>query len=419
MTGGYSEKKHTRAVPEWKNRTQILRFALTSGARTFLLAFTARAGISAFWALVKVIRRRAHVAEVFRIVLEPYPLTFAAGLGAFSFFHKLLLNLARFDNLGSERSRAFVSGGISSLAIYLEHPSRRMVFVETFGIRALQAVVNLLYSRNLLRIPHGAMLLFLYICAQIIYGVMLDPSKVRPTFFTMLTSQAYTSPKLLDINRRNLSTAEEIIDGASTIARTTLATPALPLKEAVMAIRKEYSGGVRDPLERERHLVAWINRVGLGKDPSEMATYGISRTLPARDLYCALIHPGHSHWRDLMENWFGCFFTVLPLALGVNMATTIAFNARKVSKSPFRSALPTLISASRTSAFFGSLNVIYRAGLCVITALIERGVLKKPPRWTYWAFGIPAGLSVLWESPGRVRELNVFALPTVSGDVIL
>ncbi|KAJ3338736.1 hypothetical protein HDU93_009142 [Gonapodya sp. JEL0774] len=243
---------------------------------------------------------------------------------------------------------------------------------------------------------------------------MLDPSKIRPAFFGMLTSQAYTSPVLLDINRRNLANANLILDQISHSAYThsTSGIPQITLKEAVTAICKEYSGGVRNPSDRQRFLLSWVARTGLGKSASDSALFGIPRTLPSSDLYCALIHPGHSHARDLFENWFGCFFTVLPLAAGLNLATTLAFRATKFAKNPIGTALPAIVGASRTSAFFGSLNVIYRAGLCATTDLIERGLMDRRPMWMYWALGIPAGLSVLCESPGRVRELNVFALPT-------
>ncbi|CAD6569098.1 MAG: hypothetical protein TREMPRED_005046 [Tremellales sp. Tagirdzhanova-0007] len=206
----WRDEDEKRLLPRDSERSLIL--ALKRGMRSFLLAFSVRAGVNVLLLLFRTYRRRRlEFKLLWHAMFGTESFRFGAMIGTFTFLNIFTLHLLRLapplsyfrrrlrlglftqatfgppereGNEGERRWQAAVAGAVGSFGLLWEAKFRRtgvaQQHVEPFlmFVRGLQGSYNLYTPRFGIHIPHGGILLFGACCGQIMYAWLCSPETI-------------------------------------------------------------------------------------------------------------------------------------------------------------------------------------------------------------------------------------------------
>lgn len=152
--------------PKWLDIHEILVHSLKGSARSFVIGYSTRAGISFLVKLFQSLRKKAKISLVETLFNLP-SLRFAGMLSSFSFLFKLISNSLLFYRKKYDKKNGAIAGGVAGLAILWESKGNRIAISQQFFFRALLASKNALKQRYLLDLPYGDAFLFGISCASI------------------------------------------------------------------------------------------------------------------------------------------------------------------------------------------------------------------------------------------------------------
>ncbi|EJD01717.1 uncharacterized protein FOMMEDRAFT_142253 [Fomitiporia mediterranea MF3/22] len=421
---------------------ECLEHAGRGGLRAGTFGFTLRSGFNMFVLLFRIRKMPRHFrfSLIRHAILGLDSFRFAAMLGSFVAVYKFLLNAlpilfppprvnnafspsesptTPFDELPmtmaptrSERRRgrlsfraqahevwirkrtrrwhAVVAGALSGLAVLFEKKSRRVTIAQQLFVRGLQGSYNALSTRHNIKIPHGDVLVFALCCGQIMYGFLLRPDTIPPSYSTWIQNASKVPPQAVKANR--------------TLIRDGYFEP----DDFLLLL----SDPVTTPLNRARIASRVLSA-------EEFSDFG-PRYAP-----CEVVHP----WLDsCMEVPLDRFLSVakwmFPIYGALHLVPPVLFKWRHFLENPGEVFLRAGLGTARSSAFLGVFVVIYQTYFCLKHNLHRilsspRSPLKLRKEWidiliskpSFWLGGMLSGLSLFVEAKRRRGELTMYVLP--------
>ncbi|KAI5474992.1 peroxisomal membrane protein 4 [Pseudohyphozyma bogoriensis] len=148
-----------------RNLDELLNYALSGGARSFLLGWGLRAGVNLVVVSLRITKKRG---------------------------------IARFGR--TEIWHAALAGGVSGMAVWAEKPSRRVTISQQLLVRGLQGNYNIAHKLGYVNIPNGDALLFGAACGQIMYAWLMAPDTLAPGYRKFITNASGVCPPCLPVN---------------------------------------------------------------------------------------------------------------------------------------------------------------------------------------------------------------------------
>ncbi|KAI9632051.1 uncharacterized protein MKK02DRAFT_21065 [Dioszegia hungarica] len=406
----WRNKDAKKLYPRDPERAGIL--ALKRGLRSFLLAFSVRAGVNVLLLLFRTLRRKGlRVQLILHAIFGAEPFRFGATIGTFTFLNTLTLHLLRlapplsylrrrfragFNHKpsfgpperegaeGERRWQAAVAGAVGSLGLLWETKARRRGVAQQMFVRGLQGSYNQYAPKMGVRIPHGDVLLFGLCCGQIMFAWLLSPETI-PREYNKWILSAFRGPEC-----------------------------------AVLANRTAVRQGIIEPAHIQMALdhkhVTPGNTVRLRRF-LEMAKEGQGWKVPAT-IPCEILHPATD---GCVENNFKRFFEVfrfmVPAYSALHLIPTLVLRRQSLQRDPLRILLRVVLGITRSCSFLGGFVFIYHALFCLRSQTIlqgwspkwaERGLRRKE---TFWGIGFATCASLFLEDKKRRAELAMYVLP--------
>ncbi|WVF69152.1 hypothetical protein IAT40_003927 [Kwoniella sp. CBS 6097] len=403
----WRDKDEKKVLPRDSERAGIL--AAKRGLRSFLLAFSVRAGVNVLITLFRNIRSKKLRLALFRhAIFGAEPFRFGAMIGTFTFLNTLTLHILRlappvsyyrrrFKNgiwnkptfgpperegdEGERRWQAAVAGAVGSLGLLWESTSRRTGVAQQMFVRGLQASYNQYTPRFGIHIPHGDLLVFGACCGQIMFAWLLSPETI-PREYSAWILQASRVPDF-----------------------------------AVMANRTAVRSRTIDPKQVHRALahkaITPTNRKSL-----EQFLLKLKDGFKPAAVPCEMVHP----WVDScpetnFRRFFAVFRFMLPVYSALHLIPMLVLRRHHVKRDPLRMIARAIWGITRSCSFLGVFVAIYQVLFCLRTQSIEQGwgagwlrtALKR--KETFWLIGFSTCLSLLVEEKKRRAELAMYVLP--------
>lgn len=87
---------------------------------------------------------------------------------------------------------AVVAGALAGgFGVMFEKKGRRVTIAQQLFVRGLQGSYNALSTRHNIKIPHGDVLVFSLCCGQIMYGFLLRPDTIPPSYSAWFVAQHF------------------------------------------------------------------------------------------------------------------------------------------------------------------------------------------------------------------------------------
>ncbi|WRT67803.1 uncharacterized protein IL334_004777 [Kwoniella shivajii] len=396
-----------KALPRDPERAGVL--ALKRGLRSFLLAFSVRAGVNVLITLFRNLRSKKLRLALFRhAIFGQEPFRFGAMIGTFTFLNTLTLHILRLappigyykrrikngifnkptfgppereGDEGERRWQAAVAGAVGSLGLLWESTSRRTGVAQQMFVRGLQASYNQYTPRFGIHIPHGDLLVFGACCGQIMFAWLLSPETI-PKEYSAWILQASRVPDF-----------------------------------AVMANRTAVRQRIIDPKQVQRALahkaITPSNRKALEQVLLKLKDGWRPSAVP-----CEMVHP----WVDRcpetnFRRFFAVFRFMLPVYSALHLIPMLVLRRHHVQRDPLRMLARAVWGITRSCSFLGVFVMIYQILFCMRTQSIEQGwgtswlriALKR--KETFWLMGFSTCLSLLVEEKKRRAELAMYVLP--------
>ncbi|KAF7331614.1 hypothetical protein MKEN_00041000 [Mycena kentingensis (nom. inval.)] len=420
-----------------------LEHALTGGARAATLGFGLRACFNVLLVLVRVRRlgRSQLVGALRHAVFGEDACRFAAMLGTFAAMYKLLINalplvfpardlqLSRLigaqalphpvyeagsvDEITRRSSaemlsvaspsaeqpgmlatsartwHAALAGTVAGgLSILWEKRSRRIVLAQQLFVRGLQGV----YTRQGVRIPHGAVFLFVLASGQIMYAFFQRPETMPRSYINWIQDASKAHPESFQYNR--LVVEKGLYD--PTLLNKVMAKPTTTASNyaALASIRQSILDG----------------------DTANVPAY----------LPCAGLHPmSDSCFKVAPIRFLQVALWMLPVYSVLHFLPALAFRWKAFRMDPIRMLARVAVGSLRSSAFLGMYVILAEAVWCIKHNLYEKIPISPLLHWLIptslantlissysWYFtGFAAGLSLFIEDQRRHAELVMYVLP--------
>ncbi|WVQ96654.1 hypothetical protein IAU59_003760 [Kwoniella sp. CBS 9459] len=403
----WRDKDEKKVLPRDSERAGIL--AAKRGLRSFLLAFSVRAGVNVLLTLFRNIRSKKLRLALFRhAIFGAEPFRFGAMIGTFTFLNTLTLHILRLappvsyyrrrlkngiwnkptfgppereGDEGERRWQAAVAGAVGSLGLLWESTGRRTGVAQQMFVRGLQASYNQYTPRFGIHIPHGDLLVFGACCGQIMFAWLLSPETI-PREYSAWILQASRVPDF-----------------------------------AVMANRTAVRNRTIDPKQVHRALahkaITPTNRKSL-----EQFLLQLKDGLRPAAVPCEMVHP----WVDScpetnFRRFFAVFRFMLPVYSALHIIPMLVLRRHHVKRDPLRMIARAIWGITRSCSFLGVFVAIYQVLFCLRTQSIEQGwgggwlrtALKR--KETFWLMGFSTCLSLLVEEKKRRAELAMYVLP--------
>ncbi|OCF43564.1 hypothetical protein I317_02582 [Kwoniella heveanensis CBS 569] len=403
----WRDKDEKKVLPRDSERAGIL--AAKRGLRSFLLAFSVRAGVNVLLTLFRNIRsKQLRLALFWHAIFGAEPFRFGAMIGTFTFLNTLTLHILRLappvsyyrrrlkngiwnkptfgppereGEEGERRWQAAVAGAVGSLGLLWESTGRRTGVAQQMFVRGLQALYNQYTPRFGIHVPHGDLLVFGACCGQIMFAWLLSPETI-PREYSAWILQASRVPDF-----------------------------------AVMANRTAVRNRMIDPKQVHRALahkaITPTNRKSL-----EQFLLRLKDGFKPAAVPCEMVHP----WVDScpetnFRRFFAVFRFMLPVYSALHIIPMLVLRRHHVKRDPLRMIARAIWGITRSCSFLGVFVAIYQVLFCLRTQSIEQGwgsgwlqtALKR--KETFWVMGFSTCLSLLVEEKKRRAELAMYVLP--------
>nr|XP_031864219.1 uncharacterized protein CI109_000131 [Kwoniella shandongensis]KAA5531291.1 hypothetical protein CI109_000131 [Kwoniella shandongensis] len=403
----WRDEAEKKALPRDSERASIL--ALKRGLRSFLLAFSVRAGVNVLLVLFRHIRRKSLRLALFRhAIFGAEPFRFGAMIGTFTFLNTLTLHILRLapplsyyrrrlrngffnkptfgppereGDEGERRWQAAVAGAVGSLGLLWESKGRRTGVAQQMFVRGLQASYNQYTPRFGIRIPHGDLLVFGACCGQIMFAFLLSP-ETMPKEYSQWIQAASRVPEF-----------------------------------AVLANRTAVRKGFIEPLQVQRALghkaITPQNRKTL-----EGVLEKIKQGWNPPNVPCEMVHPWSNSCPDTgIRRFFSVFRFMLPVYSALHLIPMLVLRRNHFQRDPLRMLARAIWGITRSCSFLGAFVAIYQLLFCLRIQTIEQPYGTKfwqtfaKRKETFWMMGFATCLSLLVEEKKRRAELAMYVLP--------
>ncbi|KAI0722482.1 hypothetical protein C8Q76DRAFT_615216 [Earliella scabrosa] len=290
-----------------------------------------------------------------------------------------------------------------AIAILFEKRSRQVGIAQQMFVRGLQGSFNAMSDKHGFKIPHGDVLIFTLCCGQIMYGFLLRPETLPPSY------------------NRWIQVASKVPE------------------EAVRINNCLVRDGYFDPQDMERvmkyknitpkHYATLVDRVAKARLPEDLRSFG-HRFVP-----CAVVHPDIDSCVTVqIAHFWEVFRWMLPIYGALHFIPMMLFRRDKLMKDPSRMLLRAAWGTGRSSAFLGTFVLIYQLYFCskhnlyeklmslrnsASTSLLAYLAKRLPAGWidiiiskqSFFLGGLLSGLSLFVEEKRRREELAMYVLP--------
>ncbi|KAK8858599.1 hypothetical protein IAR55_002828 [Kwoniella newhampshirensis] len=403
----WRDETEKKALPRDSERASIL--ALKRGLRSFLLAFSVRAGVNVLLVLFRHIRRKSLRLALFRhAIFGAEPFRFGAMIGTFTFLNTLTLHILRLapplsyykrrlkngifnkptfgppereGDEGERRWQAAVAGAVGSLGLLWESQSRRTGVAQQMFVRGLQASYNQYTPRYGIRIPHGDLLVFGACCGQIMFAFLLSP-ETMPREYSQWILAASRVPEF-----------------------AVLANRSAVRQGAINPVQVQRALGHKALTSRNRKkLEGVLDKIKQGWRPSYVP--------------CEMVHPWSNSCPDTsFRRFFSVFRFMLPVYSALHLIPMLVLRRNHVQRDPLRMLARAIWGITRSCSFLGLFVAIYQALFCLRIQTIEQSYGTKfwqtfaKRKETFWMMGFATCLSLLVEEKKRRAELAMYVLP--------
>ncbi|CAK9784219.1 unnamed protein product [Cutaneotrichosporon oleaginosum] len=409
----WRSKDEKRLYPDDAERSLIL--ALKRGLRSFILAFSVRAGVNVLIVLFRVLKAgkrgkgRVTMTTLRKAIFGEEPMRFGAMIGTFTFLNCLTLHLLRLapplsyikrrlrhglsqptfgppqreGNEGERRWQAAAAGAVGSLGLLWETAGRRTGIAQQMFVRGLQGTYNQYAPRMGISIPHGDILLFGLCCGQIMYAFLLAPETLAREYYNWIQSASGVPKYAVASNR--------------TAVRHNLIAPA-QLQKALREPR-----GVTP--RHARTLRAMLEHQAKGGRPDW-------------HIPCAVLHP----WMDScimcdVQRFFQVFRFMLPVYGALHLIPPLVLRRHHFKNDPLRMLAKIIFGIVRSCSFLGFFVVINQALFCMRSRTLDmpnipnllRRILNR--KENLWVMGFLNAASLFAEEKRRRAELAMYVLP--------
>ncbi|KAJ3066889.1 hypothetical protein HDU98_009860 [Podochytrium sp. JEL0797] len=369
--------------PRFNSYQEILVFALKGGLRSYLLSLSLRGGVSFLMSLIKVSRGKASLSSSIKATLTtPTIYRFANMIGSFSFLFKLISNsLLRYRNHKRDRWNPFWGGFVAGCSVLFETQENRLVVMQQFGVRSLQALYNGLRSRDLVRFENGDAVLFSIACGSIMYAYTMQPDTIPREYYSWMLNTARVSKEALSISRANNRALEH-----------PLKTPA-PTFDSMTSCIHQHGGP-----NASKALASFTQTYNRTVNPT-------THTLPI--VPCSVIHPSTlSCWFYNLQLAYKTVVTIAPVYATLNFVPMVLLKTRRLIESPVELIRKGVVDTLVSTGFLTSYIVLYMTGICSVRNLVQWNILKRDWKGYYYLLGVFAsGTSILVEKKSRRAEL--------------
>ncbi|KAI8928611.1 hypothetical protein BC831DRAFT_423527 [Entophlyctis helioformis] len=389
--------------PKWPSYQAVALHALRGGARSFLVAFALRGGVTFAIRLIRVLRGRESLANAVRSFFNVESHRFARMIGAFSFLWKLVNNgLSHYRRMGRPASPAsvsasvssangssnsvydrreskavgFIAGAIAGTAILFESEDNRVGIAQQLFMRSMQAGYNALKTRNLFSFTHGDTALFCLSTASILYAYVRHPDTIPPAYYSWMVRTARVPKPIVEFNRANM------------LAWDTHGDTHIDPQKVLDTIAPYHP-----PAEVGEGLLAYLARH--------------NSTMPT--VPCTMIHPTDAYCAPYAGKlWLKVFWQILPVYAALNGVPMLLLKTNAFLKNPIKSVTRVITNSTRSSAFLAFFVQIFQTSFCASRTLWPSAVDNK---YTYYVIGAMSGLAILLEHKPRRAELAMYTLP--------
>ncbi|KAJ3377004.1 hypothetical protein HDU84_009164, partial [Entophlyctis sp. JEL0112] len=330
--------------------TNILANALRNSARAALLGYSIRSGLLFLLRFLKVARGRMSLVTALResftgmdsgrmaaffavfafvwkaapappaMLLPPCgpsisPKFFRAATQFIFVIAGSLNTLAKYQSASYQHSRmnAFISGGLAgAIACLFEKRQWRIDMSQQLFVRGMQAVFNSLANNGRFHFRHGNSLIFALATAQVMYGYVMRPETIPPSYYKFILTTGPIPKPILELTRQQL---------ANTV----------PL----------------DP----NALVAAVKTCKPTAHALECA-----KTIPAFPDYmpCAFLHPSvDACGAQASATFVKVMKSILPVYAALNFVPMVVHKTRELARKPQQLLLRGLKNTARSSLFLG------------------------------------------------------------------
>ncbi|KAI9491182.1 hypothetical protein BDB00DRAFT_767539 [Zychaea mexicana] len=328
--------------------------AIKGGARAFLMAYGLRAGVNLCFYLIRVIRKKAALANILSATFKnETALRFGGMFGMFAFLWKLVNNGMRIYRDKEDRLNGLVAGAVAGLAILCEKQESRVDIAQQLFVRY-----------------HGDALLFGLACMEILYAYTMQPATLAPGYYDFMVKTARVPHDLLRLNEKNVRGS------------------ALTTHETLHAINKFR------PTEQA---------IKLAQSMPEYPT-----ALP-----CELIHP----WVDgcnatAAERFVKVVKSMFPVYGTLHLVPMLVFRFKQFSKMPLSMLSKTVLGTAKSCAFMALFVTLYQYQICMHRKLLSNGITTFNSKYLYGWFGFVCSFSSIFlEEKKRRGELAMYCLP--------
>ncbi|TMW68222.1 hypothetical protein Poli38472_007894 [Pythium oligandrum] len=371
--------------------------ALYLGTSNFLLAYNTRAGIGVLLRIFKLLQKRQFGAIVDpQQLLDEKHLSFrveAVSMGLFlgwftggyrglkALFPRLIKRLAHQKdehsdaNQKSQQSRltpeaieeisTLLAGACSASALFFVNAKRRRSLALYALARALQCGYNTAKRRKYWHFwgsqwRYGDALLFALSSAQVMYAFIMRPSSLPGDYFRFIQKTGPVEREVLEMVR--------------------LCNRGLPLDPEM----------VQSFITKHRMTRDFVVPVGC---PDQVS--------------CRFVHHQASTCTmGVIQTFRKAFGSAFPLYLSLFIVPSVVIHFKKFLARPFSTLGRSVLNATRSNAFVSSFVAIYMGLICV-----QRRVMPKDHRFTYYLAGLGASGAIFIEPKSRRSELALYVLP--------
>ncbi|KAI5121195.1 hypothetical protein M0805_005996 [Coniferiporia weirii] len=421
---------------------ECFEHAARGGLRAGSLGFTLRSGFNIFVLLFRIWKtpRRFRFSLIRHALLGQDSFRFAAMLGTFAALYKLILNslplllppspsspispsespVTPYYELPvtmaptpSERRRgrlsfraqvhevwlhretrrwyAVAAGAIAGGAgVLFEKKGRRVAIAQQLFVRGLQGSYNALSTRHNIKVPHGDALVFAFCCGQIMYGFLLRPDTIPPSYSAWIQNASKVPREGVRLNRSLVrSGVFEFAEVQSLIDLPSI-TNANRTKLEERLLRAQASADFGEHFGPCAAVHPWLDS-------------------------CAVVAP---------DRFVAVFRWMFPIYGALHLVPAVLFKRKLFWEHPWRVLARAAWGTTRSSAFLGVFVVIYQTFFCLKHNLYEyltspHSSVRLRKEWaelliskqSFWLGGLLSGLSLFVEEKRRRGELAMYVLP--------
>ncbi|KAJ3523732.1 hypothetical protein NM688_g8677 [Phlebia brevispora] len=228
----------------------------------------------------------------------------------------------------TRRWYSVVAGAVAGgLAIMCEDPRRRMGIAQQMFVRGLQGSYNAFSDKHGIRIPHGDVIVFSLCCGQILYAFLLRPDTLDRSYVNWINEAAKIPKECVSMNRDLVRDHMfKMSDIDSVLARKDL----MPANRTGLLARKALASQAT---------------------PEFGPFYGP----------CEAVHPALESCMDVpFDRFYAVFKWMVPIYGALHLIPMLLFKRKVFVREPLKMLLRSLWGTARSSAFLGAFVVIYQ-----------------------------------------------------------